>query len=131
MRTNSLVASLLLVLAIIAPGKLAAQSDPMEFPDVKAVQILPQANNTFDFAVTITSPYDTAQKYADGFRVTGADGSVFGEFKLTHDHATEQPFTRTLTGIAIPASVREVIVPARDQKNGYGGNFVKLALPGR
>ena len=122
---------MLLALTVIAPGKLAAQSDPMDFPDVKAVNVQSPAANVFDFAVTITSPYDTAQRYADGFRVIGADGSVFGEFKLTHDHATEQPFTRTLTGITIPAGVREVIVQARDQKNGYGGNFVKLALPGR
>lgn len=124
--------AVLCALAMLAPTGLAAQtSDPFEYPDVRAVKVVVQPGGAFDFAVTMTSPYDTPQRYADGFRVTGADGTVYGEMKLAHDHATEQPFTRTLTGVAIPPGVREVIVQGRDQKNGYGGLAVKTALPGR
>jgi hypothetical protein len=81
--------------------------------------------------VTVSSPYDTADRYADGFRVAGADGRVYGERKLLHDHAAEQPFTRDLHNVAIPAGVKTVIVQARDRKFGYGGRTVEVNLPGR
>ena len=58
-------------------------------------------------------------------------GKVYGERKLLHDHAGEQPFTRDLHGVAIPAGVRRVTVEARDQKYGYGGRKLEVALPGR
>lgn len=48
-----------------------------------------------------------------------------------HDHAGEQPFTRDLYGVRIPRGVRAVTVQARDQKYGYGGKTVEVALPGR
>lgn len=79
----------------------------------------------------MSSPYDTPSRYADAFRIMGADGSVFGERELLHDHAGEQPFTRELYGVKIPRGVTRVIVQARDQRFGYGGATVSVALPGR
>ena len=96
-----------------------------------AVKVRPTNTTTFDFDVTVSSPYDTPERYADAFRVTGKDGKVFGERKLVHDHAGEQPFTRDLYGVAIPPGVRSVTVEARDQKFGYGGKTEAVALPGR
>ena len=84
---------------------------------------------TFSFAVTISSPYDSPERYADGWRVTDEDGTVYGEHSLAHDHANEQPFTRTQTGVSIPADVDEVIVEGRDQQYGYGGETVTVTLP--
>jgi hypothetical protein len=83
------------------------------------------------FNVTVSSPYDTPQRYADAFRVVAKDGTVYGERKLFHDHADEQPFTRDLHGVSIPVGTRTVVVQARDQKYGYGGNTVEVNLPGR
>jgi hypothetical protein len=60
-----------------------------------------------------------------------ADGKVYGERKLLHDHAGEQPFTRDLYGLAIPMDVKFVVIQARDQKYGYGGKTLKISLPGR
>ncbi len=81
--------------------------------------------------MTISSPYDTPQRYADAFRAMDKDGRVFGERVLLHDHADEQPFTRDLYGVTIPPGVREVIIQVRDKKFGYGGKLVEVALPGR
>ncbi|MBK5102709.1 MAG: hypothetical protein JJE42_00530, partial [Burkholderiales bacterium] len=75
--------------------------------------------------------YDSPNRYADGFRIAGKDGQVYGERKLLHDHAGEQPFTRDLYGVTIPRGVRTVVIQARDQKYGYGGEIVEAALPGR
>ncbi len=102
-----------------------------KYPDVLAVKVQPRGGQVFDFDVTVSSPYDSARRYADGFRVAGKDGKVYGERKLVHDHAGEQPFTRNLYGVTIPRGVRVVVVQARDQKYGYGGRSVDAALPGR
>jgi len=73
----------------------------------------------------------TPERYADGWRVLGPDGEVYGEHTLTHDHAAEQPFTRAQEGVEIPDGVAEVTIEGRDLSNGYGGQTftVELATP--
>ena len=119
--------------AVAITAALAQPSRPndQQYPDVQAVKARAGGANKFDFDVTISSPYDTPQRYADAFRAVSKDGRVFGERVLLHDHADEQPFTRDLHGVTIPAGVRVVVVQARDLKSGYGGKTVEVALPGR
>lgn len=112
-------------------GSQPAAAGGQKFPDVLGVKVRPASHGVFDFDVTVSSPYDTARRYADAFRVTGKSGVVYGERKLLHDHAGEQPFTRDLYGVRIPAGVKTVVVQARDQLHGYGGAVVEVALPGR
>jgi hypothetical protein len=125
--------ALLVLLGIAAAPARAQRKDAaaQKFPDVVGVKVRSRGGDAFDFDVTVSSPYDTPQRYADAFRVTGKDGKVFGERILLHDHADEQPFTRDLHGVRIPAGVRVVVVQARDQKHGYGGKTAEVALPGR
>lgn len=99
-----------------------------EFPDVVDVEVQ-QDGDTYSFAVTISSPYDTPERYADGWRVVGPDDTVYGEHTLTHDHAAEQPFTRTQSGVSIPGDVDEVTIEGRDLQNGFGGETVTVSLP--
>lgn len=99
------------------------------FPDVLAVELRPAGEGVFDVAVTISSPYDTPQRYADGWRVLDAEGNVLGTHMLLHDHANEQPFTRTQRGLRIPVDVTRVTVEGRDQANGYGGAKVTVDVP--
>jgi hypothetical protein len=101
------------------------------FPDVVAVKVRASGPDRFDFDVTISSPYDTPRRYADGFRVYTSDNLVLGERKLLHDHQDEQPFTRDLHAVKIPPALKKVLVQARDQKYGYGGKVVEVVLPGR
>lgn len=109
----------------------AAQKNALLFPDVVGAKAQARGDNAFDFDVTVSSPYDSAQRYADGFRVRSASGTVYGERKLVHDHAGEQPFTRDLYGVKIPPAVKRVTIEARDQQSGYGGKTFELRLPGR
>ena len=131
LRAGTLIRNLALtalVLAALGPGPAFAEQ---RYPDVVSVEVRAWGDNVFDFDVTVSSPYDTPQRYADGFRVTAPDGKALGERKLWHDHQGEQPFTRDLYGVRIPAGIRKVFVQARDQKYGYGGKRVEAALPGR
>src|SRR5664279_2204972 len=84
------------------------------FPDVEHVEVTASGTNTFDFAVTISSAYDTPEQYADGWRVQAPDGTVLGEHTLTHDHASEQPFTRAQSGVEIPEGITEVTIEGSD-----------------
>lgn len=110
---------------------LSTATAEQRFPDVLAATVRSTGPERFDFAVTVSSPYDTPQRYADGFRVTDSAGRLLGERKLWHDHADEQPFTRDLRSVAIPPDIRTVRIQARDQRHGYGGASIKVELPGR
>jgi len=130
---------LTMVLSIVAlslsiPVTSSAQSvqdETGKYPDVVDVRIHARGGDRFDFDVTLSSPYDTPQRYADAFRVMSVKGVVFGERKLWHDHRDEQPFTRDLYGVQIKPGVRTLIVQGRDQKFGYGGKTMTVELPGR
>ena len=98
------------------------------FPDVVEVAITPDGD-TYRFDVTISSPYDSPERYADAWRVLAPDGTVLGIRELTHDHADEQPFTRSLAGVVLPDGVDEVTIEARDLANGWGGATVTVAVP--
>ncbi len=100
---------------------MPAASDIDRFPDVLAVELRPQGDRVYDVAVTLSSPYDTPQRYADGWRVLAPDGAVLGTHTLLHDHAAEQPFSRVQRGLLIPADVATVTVEGRDLLNGFGG----------
>jgi hypothetical protein len=113
------------------PGAAVTAASEQRHPDVVAVKVQARGADRFDFDVTVSSPYDTAQRYADAFRVSDNGGRVFGERILLHDHADEQPFTRDLHGLSIPPGVRSVVVQARDRKHGYGGKTAVVVLPGR
>ena len=124
-RTLALAA---LIVPALGQGRALAEQ---RYPDVVSVEVRAAGPGVFDFDVTVSSPYDTPQRYADGFRVSAPDGTVLGVRKLWHDHRGEQPFTRDLYGVRIPAGIGKVSVQARDQKYGYGGKRGEAALPGR
>ena len=99
-----------------------------EFPDIIAAQATPTGDGTWRFDVTVSSTYDTPERYADAWRVVGPDGTEYGIRVLTHDHAGEQPFTRSQSGIQIPADVQTVTIEGRDLANGWGGGFLEVEL---
>jgi len=104
-----------------------SSADDQQFPEVLEATATMSAA-TWSFEVTMSSPYDTPERYADGWRVLGPDNEVYGEHTLIHDHAAEQPFTRTQSGVEIPEGVDEVTIEGRDLVNGYGGATVTVDL---
>jgi hypothetical protein len=66
--------------------------------------------------------------YADYWRVLAPDGTEIARRVLIHPHEHEQPFTRSLSGIAIPAGLDHVFIEAHDKVHGYGGKRFRLDL---
>ncbi len=102
-----------------------------EYPEIVAAELTAEDDETWTLEVTVSSPYDSPDRYADGWRVLDPDGEVLGTHELTHDHAGEQPFTRTQTGLRIPEDIQQVTVEGRDLDNGYGGETVTVEVPPR
>lgn len=117
-----------------APQPVTASTVPEttsdDFPDILAAQATPTGDGTWRFDVTVSSTYDTPERYADAWRVVGPDGTEYGIRVLAHDHAGEQPFTRSQTGIVIPPDVTTVTIEGRDLANGWGGGFLVVNLAG-
>lgn len=98
-------------------------------PDVVGATAVEAADGTWSFSVTLSSPYDTPERYADAWRVLGPDGTVYGIRELAHDHQNEQPFTRSLSGVEIPDDVSIVTIEGRDQVSRWGGATLEVSLP--
>lgn len=106
-----------------------APASEQQFPDVVAAEARRAGDNSLSFDVTVSSPYDSPERYADAWRVVGSDGTVYGVRELLHDHAGEQPFTRSLDGVDIPPTIDVVTIEARDLLNGWGGATLDIELP--
>ena len=97
--------------------------------DVVDVKVRRTGAGTYDFDVTVKSVDKGWDHYADAFEVLGPDGMVLGRRILYHPHETEQPFTRDLYGVRIPAGITHVTVRARHKPKGYDGAVQRVALP--
>lgn len=124
---------LLLAAAVLiaASALVTADTDVQRFPDVVGVDVHAADANRYSFAVTISSPYDSPERYADAFRVLTPGGETLGVRELLHHHANEQPFTRSLDNVTVPEDVQRVVVEGRDLEYGYGGATMAVDLPGR
>ena len=99
-----------------------------QFPKVLAVEVKPLKVERWRFDVKLSSPYDSPQRYADGWRVLDDQDNELGLRVLGHHHASEQPFTRSHT-IEVPGDTKLVFVEGRDQANGWSGQRFKVELP--
>jgi hypothetical protein len=99
---------------------------------VRAIQA---ADGSWTFHVTVRHPDTGWEDYADGWDVLTPDGTVIkpdpsSPFTrlLLHPHETEQPFTRSQSGIVIAPDVTQVRVRAHDLVDGFGGREVVVDL---
>ena len=88
-----------------------------------------KTGGSWRFDVTVRHADAGWDHYADAWRVVGPDGTVYGTRTLYHPHVDEQPFTRSLAGVAIPAGVNSVTIEARDSVHGWGGKRAVVNLP--
>ncbi len=114
---------LFVVAIVLSPAAgLAGEADVV---DVRATK----SGGSYRFDVTVRHADEGWDHYADAWDVVGPDGTVLGTRVLAHPHETEQPFTRSLDGVKIPAGVEEVTIRAHDSVHKYGGREFTVKLP--
>ena len=107
-----------------SPATTASPAAAESCADVIDVSI-EAGSDGFTVSATVASADTGWDKYADLWEVRAPDGTVLGERVLAHPHETEQPFTRSVGGVAIPQEVTEVVVVARDSVVGFcGAEFI-------
>ena len=112
---------LLLAMLLLSPISYAGE--------VSINEVTVECPSSCTFSVTLEHTDEGWDHYANQWDVLTLDGKLLKSRVLYHPHEREQPFTRSLSGVKIPADVREVIVDAKDSVAGWGGKSVLVKLP--
>ena len=97
--------------------------------DVIEVNARPAGDGIYRFDVTVRHTDEGWNHYADKWDVVSPEGSVLGTRTLHHPHVDEQHFTRSLSGVKVPAGIDKVTVRAHDSVHVYGGKTTTVNLP--
>jgi len=108
---------------------LVAVSAAAGTTDVVKAKVSCQSDSTCRFTVTLRHADTGWDHYADRWEVLSLEGEELGTRILLHPHVHEQPFTRSLAGVRIPPSTKQVRIRARDSVHGYGGKEIIVDLP--
>jgi len=99
--------------------------------EVRIVEVSVECPNSCTFSVTLEHADQGWGHYANQWDVVTLDGKLLKSRVLHHPHEHEQPFTRSLSGVFIPAGESKVKIRARDTKHGYSEQEFIVDLPGR
>ncbi len=113
--------------AIVGSAVIIANTAIAGEADVVGVRMT-QRGESYNFAVTVRHADAGWDHYADKWDVLTPDGEVIATRVLAHPHDNEQPFTRSLGGVRIPAGLAKVRVRAHDKVHGYGGNEMDVDM---
>jgi hypothetical protein len=121
------------VVLTVVPSLTPAES--VANADVEYVRAVQASDGSWMFHVTVRHADTGWEDYADGWDVLTPEGTVLKPDPsspytrlLLHPHETEQPFTRSQSGILIPSDVTQVRVRAHDLVDGFGGREVIVDL---
>lgn len=117
-----MIRALPIVAALLATSAIAGASNVI---DARATS----SGDAWRFDVTLRHADEGWDHYADAWRVVAPDGTVLGTRTLYHPHVNEQPFTRSLSGVAIPDGTPWVLIESHDSVHGWGGETIKLPIP--
>jgi len=98
--------------------------------EVEIVNVEVVCNSSCAFSVTLKHGDEGWDHYANQWDVMMMDGTLLKSRVLYHPHVDEQPFTRSLSGVKIPAGTTRVKVRAKDLKHGYSLQEYTVRIPG-
>lgn len=84
--------------------------------------------DTWHVGTTLRHEDSGWKHFADAWRIVDEKGKELGKRTLFHPHENEQPFTRYLPSLRLPASTKIVYVEAHDKKHGWSKQRVKVDL---
>lgn len=97
--------------------------------DVVSATATPSGGGTWRVEATVRHADEGWDHYANAFEVLDPQGKVLGVRELLHPHVNEQPFTRSLGGVAIPPETAFIMIRAKDSVHEYGGAEFRIDLP--
>ncbi|NBC95089.1 MAG: hypothetical protein GVY27_01895 [Deinococcus-Thermus bacterium] len=105
-------------------GALLAPPAPADPAEVVVAEARPSGAG---WLVSVTLRHgDTGwDDYADGWRIVTAEGEIVGTRPLAHPHVNEQPFTRSLSGVALPEGA-DLYVESSTSVTGWSGDRLPL-----
>lgn len=106
---------------------LAAAPASADAPIIETITAQ-NAGQGWSFSVTLRHADTGWDDYADGWRIETEDGTILGTRILAHPHVNEQPFTRSLGNIEIPAQLTSVYVRASDSVGGWADETTPFEL---
>lgn len=114
----------LLISVYTFSGLVAVNADEVQIVKVKAEN----QRSSWVFHVTLKHGDTGWDHYADAWRVVTEDGKELGTRTLYHPHVDEQPFTRSLGDVKIPADANVVYVEAHDKVHGWSKQRYKVKI---
>ncbi|MES9946288.1 MAG: hypothetical protein ABW080_15135 [Candidatus Thiodiazotropha sp.] len=112
-----------MLLILIGPLAYAGEADVID------VEVRKRGSNLYDISVTVQHQDAGWDHYANRWEVLDEKGAVIGTRTLHHPHVNEQPFTRVLPGLTIPADIKTVTIRSHDSVHEYGGKTITVGLP--
>ena len=118
--------SIFYIFAILLIALFPAYSDEA---DVLSATLTQTAPGVYRVTVEVAHADTGWDHYADRWQVFDGEGNLLATRELAHPHVNEQPFSRALSGVRIPAGVTQVTIRARDSVHGLGGKEVTVLVP--
>jgi hypothetical protein len=101
----------------------------LNYAQVEYVEAIEVSAGVWRFDVTVRHNDEGWGHYADAWQVINPrSAQILGERILAHPHEMEQPFTRSQSGINIPADLMRVAVRAKCAVHGFGGRVIVVDL---
>jgi hypothetical protein len=108
---------------------MTAGNPDLDYAQVIFVRATQNSGGLWKFDTTVRHNDQGWDNYADAWQVVDpTTGQILAERILLHPHDNEQPFTRSQSNIEIPPDVTQVIVRAKDNVEGFGGQEVLVDL---
>jgi hypothetical protein len=119
---------LFISLSAIADSKSDEYLTSLDYAQVQYVEVTQSQNGSWCFSAQIRHNDQSWKHYADEWKITDLEGNVLGKRVLLHPHDNEQPFTRSLCNVEIPKTIQKVVVNAKCNIHGVGGEKVIVDL---
>ena len=85
-------------------------------------------SGTWQVSTTLKHADSGWDHYADAWRIVSENGDIIATRTLYHPHEDEQPFTRSLGNVQIPADKNIVFVEAHDKVHGWSKQRIRVDL---
>ena len=115
---------ILTLLVAVGLSAIAGEADVLE------VAVSCNDDSICRFDVTVAHADEGWEHYSNRWEVLSPNGELLATRELAHPHENEQPFTRSESGIEIPAGVTTVYIEGQDNVHGLSSdNRFELAVP--